>query len=174
MTRIEFDTSEFDVMRVEGNIVAHGMETREELKAAMHAAVEAAEKVMIAEAPRFNDELISNIEISFGAIEYAPGGFGGGGAYVWEAVLSIDEHKVPHVRWVFEGTGRFGPHGSDIKPANGNVMDFVDDRGRWTVRSTKGQRPQQQWVENAQRAAEAVIDAVTRRDGGPSITAIPR
>jgi hypothetical protein len=136
MTRVEFDYDHQELIRLEAGIRATGERSKEELERAITRAARAAEAIILAEGPRDSGELLSHVEIRFGNVIYAPGGAGGGGQY--EAVVSIDDDDVPHLRFVYEGTGIFGPAGGNIENA-------------------EGQRPQTAWVENAAEAAEAAI-----------------
>jgi hypothetical protein len=156
MTRVEFDYDHQELIRLEAGIRATGERSKEELERAITRAARAAEAIILAEGPRDSGELLSHVEIRFGNVIYAPGGAGGGGQY--EAVVSIDDDDVPHLRFVYEGTGIFGPAGGNIEAAQGNVMAF-GKRGEPDIfiENAEGQRPQTAWVENAAEAAEAAI-----------------
>ncbi len=123
---------------------------------------------------------------------FRPGGAGGGGA--WVAVVGVtrtpetttsDGHSYP--THVFQGTGVFGPRGSFIKTAPGNVMIIEDfkardiDRGAGKVLGgrtghlkarhlagrpgvifthwVEGQRPQRDWYDAGRNRAQIVISS---------------
>lgn len=130
---------------------------KENIQESIQKAAELAADEMRRNVPYHEGRLYRAIEVDteggpFGT-GYQPGGAGGGGHYT--ARVFVDQDEAPHAAWVIGGTGiydRSGPHG--IYPANGNVMAF-DKLGEGAVftRWTRGQQPQDRWVEAAREIA---------------------
>lgn len=128
------------------------------IKEILTQAVEEGERVAKSLAPRGKDSKNEGRRISdairVSNIEYRPGGLGGGGSYQVE--LIADGEIAPHLHDVFEGTANKGE--GKIRPAHGNV--FAIEKGGEGVHFREwvhGQKPQQEWWEEATRAAESEI-----------------
>lgn len=119
--------------------------------------------------------------------EFRPGGAGGGGT--WVAVVGVtrtpettDAQGFSYPTNVFQGTGIYGPRGSFIKTAPGNVMVIENykardiDRGRGIVLGGRtgrlnarpgtifthqviGQRPQRDWYDAGRDRARLIISS---------------
>lgn len=153
MPRIEFDIHGHERLVV--GLTAHSAKLRQRIKDAVRDSTDAAEKVMVAEVPRDSGWLANSIQTS--GITYNPGGLGGGGIY--EAELSVGE-GVDYLKFVVEGTGRFGPGGGNITSPSGGVMKFRGSRdGEYPLYRSEvsGQPPQDEWILNAQRIANEVM-----------------
>lgn len=107
-------------------------------------------------------KLKTRMEHDFPA-RWFPGGAGGGG--YWSAAFGVK--REPGVRadrdpasLLFHGTGRRGDHlasGSNITPASGNVMTWMEDGRQAFAHSTGGQRANKSWVIAGRAAARGEI-----------------
>jgi hypothetical protein len=133
-------------------------ELREALKGVLEDALSQGHHTAVALAPRGKEDKNRGRRIS-DAIRtedrpYHPGGHGGGGYY--EAALIADANISPQVRYVFEGTAEEGR--GNIYPAHGNVLRIEKEGEGVKFRpSVRGQKPQTEWWEAAQREMENFI-----------------
>lgn len=120
--------------------------------------------VMRAGAPRKSGQLAARIDWT--EARFHLGGAGGGG--FWEANAGVrSEPGNNYPTHVFTGTGIYGPYGTPVVPATGNILVLNDYKSRDMVsgvagkarpgpiytRHVKGQRPQTEWVHDANDAA---------------------
>lgn len=157
---IDFDYDRVELHSFPARFRAMGVASKQELQKNLDEIGRNIQRFMITEAPYDSGDLATSVEIRFGHIDYAPGGAGGGGYY--EVATSIDVDDVPHLRFVWEGTGIHGPRGSMIDSQMGNVMKFMGSRDGGVLfrKESEGQRPQRNWVYKAQAEAEALMAAL--------------
>lgn len=120
-----------------------------------------AEDLMKTNVPRQTGQLAASIELH--PIQYSPGGAGGGGLWTVEVRVGAG---VPHLQWVVEGTGVYGPRGGWIRPKRAKFMTFQKKGEPRRFREVvAGQKPQREWIAIALYAAEAYMkNAVAQLD----------
>jgi hypothetical protein len=154
-----------DVMRATIGIRAVHGRVGQALRDLLEHAGELAADEMIAKVPFDDGELAASIRV--GNVEYRPGGRGGGGHYVKKVEAG---EGVAHARFVFEGTGPAVGEPPIRSETPGQAMPMTEGNVPFAfAMSTQGQRPETEWVTDAQEAARRYIQAGIRAiDLGPA------
>lgn len=161
-----FEITTHGVATVVGSIKADAERVKGESKRIATRAAEEAAATMRFLVPKGTSDMFMGYDtlesrISSTPAVYQPGGAGGGGTWVAKAGVResprFPDPKRDPAYWVYEGTGLFGPHRTEILPRSGNFMVFKS-KGRWVFTDVvKGQEPQRLWVSAAQDRANAVV-----------------
>jgi HK97 gp10 family phage protein len=129
--------ADFVIVVGDNELKAKMMAGSEEVKLLIKETVEdiAAESASVAQflAPKRTGNLAQNITSTRASIDPAIGGY--------SATAGVRK-TAPYARWVEEGTGIFGPHGTPIVPKVGNFLIFKIGEKTIVTRSVKGQKGQ--------------------------------